>query len=422
MKILRLDEIHWNKIDESHRRVFVRVDFNVPMNGDQITDDYRIRQAIPTIKYLLDQKCIVVLASHMGRPKADDEASRAKFSLLPVAERLAHLLEHEVIFSEETVGDGVRKLVLDARGGKSVILLENLRFDPREEANDADFAEALFRHTDIYINDAFGASHRAHASIEAITHFAKVKAAGFLLAKEWEVLNQIVHHPSRPQMAVLGGSKIADKILVIENLMQRSAALFIGGRMAQTFMASQGYDLGGSSIEEESLPVAKRLVAEARRLNVPLYFPIDGRAGNVSEGPKGAKKATLVDITKGKALSKELAIFDVGPKTLEAWSAELSKAKSIIWNGPLGVFENPSFAEGTLGLVDYLVSVKDKIPAVVGGGETVSAVTERKALEKLSHVSTGGGAMLEFLEGKALPGFEALKLRDRDIEAKSEFA
>lgn len=415
MKILRVDEILWNKIEERARRVFVRVDFNVPIEGGKIVDDYRIKQAIPTIKYLLDQSCIVVLASHLGRPKGNDEGSRKKYTLLPVAERLAELMNHEVIFSEETVGDGVRKLVLDARGGKSIVLLENLRFDPREEANDKDFAEELFKYTDIYVNDAFGASHRAHASIEAVTHFAKIKAAGFLLSKEWEVLNQVLHHPVKPQMAVLGGAKIADKILVIENLLQRSSALFFGGRMAQTFMASQGYDLGGSSIEEESIPTAKRIVAEARRLNVPLYFPIDGRAGKA----KDSAESKVVEVLKTKAISKDLALFDIGPKTLETWSQELSRAKSIIWNGPLGVFENPEFAKGTLSLVDFLVNVKDKIPAVVGGGETVSAVTERGALEKLSHVSTGGGAMLEFLEGKELPGFESLKLRDREVEAMS---
>lgn len=413
MKILRVDEIQWSKIDERHRRVFVRVDFNVPMKGEQITDDFRIRQALPTIRYLLEQKAIVILASHLGRPKGKPEEDKKKYSLLPVAEKLAELLDHDVLFAEETIGEGVAKLIADGRGGRTVILLENLRFDPREEKNDPDFAASLFENCDVYVNDAFGASHRAHASIEAISHLAKVKAAGFLLAKEWECLNAVLQHPEQPQMSVLGGAKIADKMLVIKNLMLKSKAIFIGGRMGLTFLAAQGFDLGGTSIEEESLPLAKRILGDARDQNVKLYFPIDGIAAAKIDDQKGE----TISLTSGKPVPKSQCIFDIGPGTLKAWSQELSKAKSVVWNGPMGVFENAAFAQGTLGLVDFLVSKSDSIKTTAGGGETVSAITQRGAFEALNHVSTGGGAMLEFLEGKALPGFESLKVRDREISA-----
>ncbi|MDB5039218.1 MAG: Phosphoglycerate kinase [Bacteriovoracaceae bacterium] len=413
MKILRVDEIHWPALREDKRVAFVRVDFNVPIKNGIVLDDFRIKQALPTINYLLEQKCIVVLASHLGRPKGNDEESRKKFTMLPVAEKLAEIMDHEVLLSNDVSGDGVRKLITDGRGGKTIILLENLRFDPREEANDPEYAESLFKYCHLYVNDAFGASHRAHASIEAITHFTKVKAAGYLLSKEWEVLNQVLHHPIAPQMAILGGAKIADKIQVIKNLMLRSKKLFIGGRMAQTFLAAQGYSLGSSSIEEESLPLARRILTEARTQEVEIFFPVDGRAGKDID----AKECKVVSIEKDKPLSKDVSLFDIGPKTVEIWKKELRKAKSIVWNGPMGVFENPTYADGTLSIVDFLLEVKDSIPAIAGGGETVSAITQRNALTSLYHVSTGGGAMLEFLEGKALPGFEALKVRDRDIQA-----
>jgi 3-phosphoglycerate kinase len=415
MKILRVDEITWANVNENQRVAFVRVDFNVPIKGGVVIDDFRIRQAVPTLNYLLEQKCLLVLASHLGRPKPGDEESKKKYTMLPVAERLAEIMSREVLLSEDIAGDGVRKLITDGRGGKTIILLENIRFDEREEKNDPTFAEALFKHCHLYVNDAFGASHRAHASIEAITHFAKLKAAGFLLAKEWEVLNQVLHHPIEPQMAILGGAKIADKIQVIKNLMLRSKKLFIGGRMAQTFLAAQGYQLGSSSIEEESLPLARRILTEARTQGVDMFFPIDGRAGKDIE----TTEAQIVEINKDKPLAKNIALFDIGPKTIELWKPELRKAKSIVWNGPMGVFENPVFADGTLGIVDFLLEVKDKIPAIAGGGETVSAITQRGALTELHHVSTGGGAMLEFLEGKVLPGFESLKLREREVQALS---
>ncbi len=413
MKILRVDEINWGAIKTEKKVAFVRVDFNVPLKGGKVVDDFRIRQAIPTLEYLLKQNCLLVLAAHLGRPKGNDEESRKKYSLLPVAEKLSELMNREVLLSEDLTGDGVRKLISDGRGGKTVILLENIRFSTNEEANDPLFAEELFKYCHVYVNDAFGASHRAHASIEAITHFAKVKAAGFLLSKEWDALNQVLHSPVQPQYAILGGAKIADKIQVIKNLILRSKKLFIGGRMGLTFLAAQGYQLGSTSIEEESLPVARRLMTEAKAQGVEMFFPIDGRAGKTIED----KEAQIISIERDKKTPDGLAFFDIGPKTLELWKKELSSAKSIVWNGPLGVFENPAFAEGTLQMVDYLMSVKDKIQTIAGGGETVAAITQKGGLTELYHVSTGGGAMLEFIEGKALPGFESLKLKDREVQA-----
>lgn len=413
MKILRVDEILWAKTEERFRRAFVRVDFNVPMKNQVVTDDFRIRQALPTIRYLLENKAIVILASHLGRPKGGTEEDRQKYSLLPVAERLAELLDHEVLFSEENHGEGVAKLISDGRPGKTIIMLENLRFDPREEKNDSDFAEALFKNCDLYVNDAFGASHRAHASIDAITHFAKIKTAGFLLSKEWEALNQVLHHPIQPQMAILGGAKISDKMQVIKNLLMKSKALFIGGRMGLTFLAAQGAQLGATSIEEDAIPLAKRLLGDARDHGVKIHLPVDGM---------GAAKIDSIEAKAFQFGSKasvpaSVGIFDIGPETLKSWTTELSQARSIVWNGPMGVFENPAFASGTLGIVDFLVKEKDRIKTVAGGGETVAAIMQRGAFDSLHHVSTGGGAMLEFLEGKALPGFESLKLKDREVSA-----
>jgi len=413
VKILRLDEILWDNIEERFRRTFVRVDFNVPMKDQKVVDDFRIRQALPTIRYLLEHKCIVILASHLGRPKGNPQDDREKYSLLPVAEKLAELLDHDVLFSEENHGEGVWKLISDGRPGRTVIMLENLRFDPREEKNDPDFGEALFKNCDLYVNDAFGASHRAHASIEAITHFSKIKTAGFLLSKEWEVLNQVLHHPLEPQMAVLGGAKITDKMQVIKSLMMKCKALFIGGRMGLTFLAAQGVGLGATSIEEDAIPLAKRLMGDARDHGVKLFFPVDGLGANKID----SSTAQTYRFGSPNDIPKSVGIFDIGPETLKTWTSELLKSKSIVWNGPMGVFENPAFAAGTLGLVDFLVAEKDRIKAVAGGGETVAAIMQRGAFDALHHVSTGGGAMLEFLEGKALPGFESLKLKDREVEA-----
>jgi phosphoglycerate kinase len=413
MKILRVDELNWDKIKEKERNVFLRVDFNVPIQNGKILDDFRIRQAIPTINYLLEKKCKIVLASHLGRPQKVNEEKRKSLTLLPIAEKLAEICDKEVMFSEEQYGDGVRKLLQDGKAGETLIVLENLRFVRGEEKNNLGFAEDLFENCHIYVNDAFGASHRAHASIDAITHKVKLRAMGFLLAKEWEALSKVLSSPLEPQMAVLGGAKISDKIKVFKNLLPKVSQIFVGGRMANTFLAAQGFKLGGSSIEEDALPTARRILSEANAAGVSIALPFDG----IAAVDMKSSEAKGVDLTPGHNVPDDLAVFDIGPKTLAAWKEELLKAKSVIWNGPMGVCENPCFAEGTLGLVDFFVENADSISTIAGGGETVAAVSQRGALEKLHHVSTGGGAMLEFLEGKSLPGFEALQYKTREVEA-----
>lgn len=413
MRFLGIDDIPWDRFGERQRRVFCRVDYNVPIKSGKILDDYRIRQTIPTIQKLLEKKAVVVLGAHRGRPQDLPENERKdKLSLLPVAEKLAELLEKEVWFSEESTGSGVRKLIRDAKPGENIILLENLRFYGGEEKDDALFAEKLFENCDIYINDAFGACHRAHASIHAVAQRTKARAMGELLRKEHSVLTQVLKSPEKPQMAVLGGAKISDKIDVIEQLMKSCRKIFVGGRMGLSFLAAQGKSLGGSQLDSASIQTAKRLAAKAKANKVQFFYPLDGRTGKSLD----AETAGLVDLETSVGLTETDLILDVGPKTIEAWKKELSSAKSVVWNGPMGVFENPAFSEGTLALVDFFVEKAEEIKTIAGGGETVAAITQREAREKLFHVSTGGGAMLEFIEGKELPGIEVLKLREREIE------
>jgi phosphoglycerate kinase len=412
MKPLRIDEIPWDKIPEKKRKVFVRVDYNVPLEGEKVLDDYRIRQSLPTIRYLLEQKAVVVLASHLGRPEKLSHEKRKSLSLLPIAERLAELLDHDVLFSEEVTGSGIRKLIIDGRGGKTIILRENLRFDSGEEKNDPVFAQKLFEECEVYVDDAFGAAHRAHASIHAVAQLARIKSMGLLLAREWEVLNSVLYEPVKPQVAVMGGAKIEDKIQIIEKLMPQCSDLFFGGRMGLIFLAAQDMDVGQSNIDKNSIQVAKRVMADAKSKGVRLHFPTDGRAA----ANRDQEQAELVKLGRDQRLPAGLSVFDVGPATIEAWRPFLSKAKTVVWNGPMGVFEKKPFSEGTYAMVDFLVEHRETIRAVTGGGETVAAIGNRDALSQLFHVSTGGGAMLEFLEGQELPGFEVLKLREREVQ------
>jgi phosphoglycerate kinase len=411
MKPLRVDELPWDKIPEKKRKVFLRVDYNVPLSGETVLDDYRIRQSLPTIRYLLEQKAVVVLASHLGRPDKLSAEKRKSLSLLPIAEKLAELLDHEVIFSEEVTGSGIRKLIIDGKGGKTIILRENLRFDSGEEKNDAVFAQKLFQECDIYVNDAFGAAHRAHASIHAVAGLARLKAMGLLLAKEWEVLNGVLYEPLKPQVAVMGGAKIEDKIQIIEKLLPQCSDFCFGGRMGLIFLAAQDVNVGESTIDVSSIQVAKRVMGEAKAKGVHIHLPVDGYAA----GSMDAASAELVKLGGSQKVPAGLSVFDIGPETLQSWSAALSKAKTVVWNGPMGVFEKKPFSSGTYGMVDFLLAHKQSIRAVTGGGETVAAISDRGALSELFHVSTGGGAMLEFLEGQELPGFEILKLREREV-------
>jgi phosphoglycerate kinase len=414
MRILSLNEIPWGDLPAKNRRVFLRADFNVPIRSGEVLDDFRIKQVIPTIEALLQWGAVVVIGSHLGRPQKLGLEKRSSLSLMPVAERLAQLLNRELIFSEESLGSGVRKLIQDAKPGEGVILLENLRFHEAEEANGLSFAEKLFENCDVYINDAFGASHRAHASIEGITRFARLRAAGLLLAREFQVLDQVLKLPKKPQMAVLGGAKIEDKIRVIERLVETCSDIFIGGRMGLSFLAAQGVFLGNTRLEASAIQMAKRVLAEAKKNSVNIHYPRDARVAESMDSVSCQIKAI-------ENLGPNDGIFDLGPQTMETWISHLKKAKSILWNGPLGVFENPVFAQSTLDLVDFLVAENPGIQSVVGGGETVAAVAQRGALNKIYHVSTGGGAMLELMEGRELPGLEALKLRDREVLDLKQF-
>jgi phosphoglycerate kinase len=414
MKILSLDDLPWEDLPQKKRRVFLRADFNVPIQSGEVLDDFRIKQVIPTIENLLQRGAVVVIGTHLGRPQKLGLDKRSKLSLLPVAERLTQLMNRDLIFSEESLGSGVRKLIQDSKPGETVILLENLRFYEGEEANDSSFAEKLFENCDVYVNDAFGASHRAHASIDAITRYARLRAAGLLLSKEYQVLEQVLSSPKKPQMAVLGGAKIEDKIQVIERLIDSCSEIFIGGRMGLSFLAAKGVSLGATKLESSAIQMAKRILADAKKKSVQIHYPQDARVAQAIDSKDcRIKLIDQIDASEG--------VFDLGPQTMEIWKSHLKNAKSIVWNGPLGVFENPVFAHSTLELVDFLVEKNTDIQSVVGGGETVAAVTQREALEKLYHVSTGGGAMLELIEGRNLPGIEALKLRDREVAELKQF-
>lgn len=408
MKILKLDELPWANLPAKKRRVFLRVDFNVALKNEKVVDDFRIRQTLPTIEKLRELGCVVVMGAHLGRPQKVSESERKKLSLLPVAAHLADLLGHEVMFSEEIVGSGVRKLILDARPGE-LILLENLRFDPREEKNDSKLGESLMEYCDVYINDAFGAAHRAHASIHSAALQKKFRGMGRLLQKEVESLKGVLENPETPQMAIVGGAKLEDKIKVLERLIDTCQKVFVGGRMGFAFASAFGLNTGGTHLPSESVQTAKRLMADAKRKEVSIHFPVDALAATELHAAE-AKKYDL-----NKEIPEDQLLLDIGPKTLAEWQGHLAAAKSVIWNGPMGVFENPVFANGTLGLVDFLKDHAESIKSIVGGGETVAAVGQRKAMDVLFHVSTGGGAMLEFLEGRELPGLEALKLREREV-------
>lgn len=411
MRALSIDEIPWDKIPEKKRKVLLRVDYNVPLEKGKVLDDFRIRQTLPTIRHLLEKKAIVVLAAHLGRPTGEP-SDKQKFSMIPVAERLAELLETEVFFSEEWSGYGLQKLISDTKSNQAVIFLENLRFQKEEEANDEHFALKFAEPYLIYVNDAFGACHRAHASVEAVPRRFRLRAMGDLLKKEIETLDAVLNAPSPNQMAVLGGAKLEDKIEVLEALFKSCKKIAVGGRMGLSFLAALNRPLGGSRMDEKSVQTARRLMAEARRRSIEILLPLDARLGKSLD----ATESRLSILSPEARIEEDEMILDIGPKTIESWTETLARADRILWNGPMGVFENPEFAKGTLALVDFLVSHKESIPAVCGGGETVAAITQRGALAELWHVSTGGGAMLEFLEGKTLPGIQALKLRDREIE------
>lgn len=386
-----------DQLDVASRRVFVRVDFNVPLTPDgKVSDDTRVREALPTIKLLVEAGARVILASHLGRPKKGPEA---RFSLAPAGERLAELLGQEIVLTDDCVGDGARKVVHDLRDGR-VALLENLRFHKEEEANDPGFARELAALTDVYVNDAFGAAHRAHASVDALPRLVPVRAAGLLLRKELAALGRLADGPERPYVAVLGGAKVSDKIAVIEALLSKVDALIVGGAMANTFLAAQGRSMGKSLVEGDKLATARDVLARAAEKRVAVLLPTDVVVADSLDAPVG-------DVVGVEAIGGEQMALDIGPASVAAFRERLLRARSIFWNGPMGLFERPAFSAGTLGVARAIAEAAAF--SVVGGGDSVAAVQQADLAHRFTHVSTGGGASLELIEGRTLPGVEALR-------------
>ena len=382
-------------MDVANKKVFVRVDFNVPMKGGQITNDKRIRAAIPTITYLLEKGAKIILASHMGRPKGE---VKAELSLAPVAERLSQLLGKPVAFVAESIGPDVEVAVKDLQAGQ-VLLLENLRFHIGEEKNDPEFAKALASLADLAINDAFGVSHRAAASVDAIAGYTQL-GAGLLLKKEIDALSKVVNHAEKPMAAIIGGAKVSDKISVISNLLPKVDVLIIGGGMANTFMAAQGYSVGKSLLEEDRIQTAKDLLRQAKEEGKRLLTPVDVVVAAAFADDVDHK---VVDLD---AIPDDWMVLDIGPKTQALYAEALKDMKTIVWNGPMGVFEMEHFAKGTNAVAKAVAEASAY--TLVGGGDSVAAIEKSGLADKVSHISTGGGASLEFLEGKSLPGIASL--------------
>ncbi|HVR60253.1 MAG TPA: phosphoglycerate kinase [Polyangia bacterium] len=387
-----------SELDISGRRVFIRADFNVPLTpAGGVADDTRIRESLPTIRYAMEKGARTVLASHLGRPKGKPDP---KYSLLPVAARLAELLGVEVTLTDEPVGDGARKVVSDLRDG-GVALLENLRYTEAEEANDETFARALASYADVYVNDAFGTAHRAHASTAGIAKFVADKGMGLLMEREVKFLSKLLGDVERPFIAIIGGAKVSDKIGVLENLLSRVNQLLIGGAMANTFLKAKGGHLGRSLVEEDKLALARSFLKKAEQANVDVLLPRDAVAAAGTKSESGR-------IVPASAVPEDLAALDIGPDTARGFADAIARARTIFWNGPMGVFESEPFAAGTLAVANA-VAANGQALSVVGGGDSVAAVQKSGVADRITHISTGGGASLEFLEGKKLPGLAALE-------------
>jgi len=389
-----------NDLDLKGKRVFIRVDFNVPLKDGKVSDDTRIRETLPTLRLAIQKGGRLVLASHLGRPKGGPDP---KYSLAPVATKLAEMLNVPVVFASDAVGDDAEaKSKSLADGG--VLLLENVRFHPEEEKNGEAFSKQLSQLCDgLFICDAFGSAHRAHSSVVGITKFVKQSAAGLLMEKELAYIGKAITNPARPFVAIIGGAKVSDKIEVVENLMKIADVMLIGGGMAYTFEKAQGLQIGKSLVEDDKLELAKRLIADAKAKNFKLLLPTDHV---VAPEFKADAPATICDVTATPADQMGL---DIGPKTIAAYSAEIAKAKTIVWNGPMGVFEMPAFAKGTLEIAKAVAAATaNGATSIIGGGDSVAAVHQSGLAKQVSHISTGGGASLEFLGGTKLPGVEAL--------------
>jgi phosphoglycerate kinase len=393
-------------LDLQHKHLLIRVDFNVPLSddGSEILDDTRIRETLPTIEYAVRRRAKVILCSHLGRPKGKPTP---KYSLRPLVDRLRVLLDHaigeqvNVAFSPDCIGEIAKELTRKLEDGK-VLLLENLRFHPEEEANDSGFAKQLASLCDLYVNDAFGSAHRAHASTEGITHHVARSAAGLLLEKELDYLGKALESPEKPFIAILGGAKVSDKIEVIDNLLSKVDAILVGGGMAYTFLKAKGQEIGKSLVEVDKVDVARAALKKAEDRGVRFLLPVD----HVLADRFAPDARTQIFSGDGDFPADRMAL-DIGPRTIELFNKEIAAARTIVWNGPMGVFEIPAFAHGTTAVAKALATNREAT-SIVGGGDSVSAVKQAGVADQISHISTGGGASLEFLEGKKLPGVEAL--------------
>ncbi len=395
-----MDKLTINDLDLKGKRVFIRVDFNVPLKDAVVTDDTRIRETIPTLRLAIQKGGRLVLASHLGRPKGGPDS---KFSLKPAARKVEELLGKPVAFALDCVGPGAEGQSKALRDGE-VLVLENVRFHPEEEKNDEDFSKQLAALCDgLFVCDAFGSAHRAHASVVGITRFVKQSAAGLLMEKELAYLGKALTNPARPFVAILGGAKVSDKIEVVENLMKIADAMLIGGGMAYTFLKADGQPIGKSLVEDDKLELARRLRDEARQRRFALLLPVDHVVGAEFKADTAARTVSVSATPDG------WMGLDIGPKTMDTYRQKIAGAKTIVWNGPMGVFEMPAFAKGTLEVAKAVAAATSSgATSIVGGGDSVAAVHQSGVADKISHISTGGGASLEFLGGRKLPGVEAL--------------
>jgi phosphoglycerate kinase len=396
MALIRIDQI-----DVKGKKLLIRVDYNVPLKGDVITDDLRIRASLPTLQYALGQGCALILCSHLGKAKGEPDP---KFSLAPAAKRLSELLGREVKMAPDCLGEATKAMAAVLQPGE-ILMLENLRFHPGETAGDMDFAKEVMSMAEVYVNDAFGTAHRPHASMVAFAKVAKQCCAGFLLMKEWKFLGEAVQSPTRPFVAVSGGAKVSSKLGVLKNLLAKVDAMVIGGAMANTFLAAQGYKVGKSLIEPDLFEAALGILKEAKERGVGFYLPVDCvislDAGKPISEMRPAGQVPFA------AVPDDAVILDIGPVTCGLYALVIEPAKTVVWNGPMGAFENPAFAQGSYTVGHIVAGVRGL--SIVGGGDTDVVVHQAGLADKMAFISTGGGASLEFLEGKELPAFAALK-------------